>query len=209
VTGHRPESHSSNSLHASNPFSTRAVRPGAIEYQFPSDDSLASLLSRLSENHWWGEIIGNHGSGKSTLIETLRAAFPNAGRKVQQFTLSRGERRLPTDVDEMSNWDEQTQVVVDGFEQLSWWHRRSLKRICRRRGCGLLITAHRSFGFPPVFTAMTSLDLTEQLVFALLPDKATKHISTAEIVEAFGRHEGNVREVFFDMYDRCEKHARG
>ena len=209
MTGYQPESQSSNSLHASNPFSTRAVRPGAIVYRFPSDDSLESLLSRLSENHWWGEIVGIHGSGKSTLIQTLREALPNAGKEVHQFTLSRGERRLPTAAaDEMSHWDEQTQVVVDGFEQLGWWQRRALKRICRGRGCGLLITAHKSFGFPPVFTATTSLGLTEQLVFALLPDHATNHISTAIIEEAFGRHAGNVREVFFDLYDRYEQHAR-
>ena len=76
------------------------------------------------------------------------------------------------------------------------------------RGCGLLITAHKSFGFPPLFTATTSLGLTVQLAIALLPDHATNQISKADIEEAFGRHEGNVREVFFDLYDRYEQHAR-
>jgi len=208
VTGHQPESHASNPLHAANPFSTRAVRPGAIEFQFPSDDSPQELLSRLRDNHWWGEIIGPHGSGKSTLIETLREAFLHAGRKVHQFTLTRGQRWLPATADDKANWDDQTQVVVDGFEQLGWWQRRSLKRTCRRRSCGLLITAHASFGFPSMFTATTSLDVTEQLVFALLPEHAAHHISTTEIEEAFARHEGNVREVFFDLYDRYEQHAR-
>ena len=208
MTGHQPESQSSKSLHPANPFSTRAVRPGAVEYQFPSDDSLAKLLARLRDNHWWGEIVGPHGSGKSTLIQTLRQALLNVGRKVHQFTLTSGERRLPAAAHDMSNWDDKTQVVIDGFEQLGWWQRRSLKRACRGRGCGLLITAHTSFGFPPTLTATTSLGLTEQLVFALLPDHATHHISTTEIEDAFSRHSGNVREVFFDLYDRYEQHTR-
>ena len=131
MTGHQPESQSSKSLHPANPFSTRAVRPGAMEYQFPPDDSLAKLLARLRDNHWWGEIVGPHGSGKSTLLQTLRQALLNAGRKVHQFTLTSGERRLPAAAHDMSNWDDKTQVVIDGFEQLGWWQRRSLKRARR------------------------------------------------------------------------------
>ncbi|MDP6468588.1 MAG: hypothetical protein QF918_12650 [Pirellulaceae bacterium] len=208
MTGHLPESQTSKSLHPANPFSTCAVRPGAIQYQFPSDDSPAKLLVRLRDNCWWGEIVGPHGSGKSTLIQMLLPAFQNAGRKVHLVTPTSGERRLPAVAHDMSDWDDQTQVVIDGFEQLGWWQRRSLKRACRGCGCGLLITAHASLGFPPLLTTTTSLGLTEQLVFALLSEHATNHISTAEIEDAFSRHEGNVREIFFDLYDRYEQHAR-
>ena len=148
MTGYQPETHALNSVHAANPFSTRAVRPGAIEYLFPADDSLSDLLSRLRENRWWGEIVGPHGSGKSTLIQTIREALQTEGRTVHLFTLTRGERSLPAAANDRSNWDEQTQIVVDGFEQLGWLQRRSLKRTCRLRGCGLLITAHASFGWP-------------------------------------------------------------
>lgn len=208
MTGHQPESQSSQSLHPLNPFSTCAVRPGALHYVFPSSDSLAELLGRLREHQWWGEIVGPHGSGKSTLLQSLGLALLEAGRKVHQFTLTAGQRRLPIAAVDRSGWDDQTQLVVDGFEQLSWWRRRSLQRICRRQGCGLLITAHRSFGFPPIFNTTTSLELTEQLVVKLLPEGAADHVSTAEIQDAFQRHQGNMRDVFFDLYDRYECHKR-
>lgn len=209
MTGNQPESPSSQPLDTINPFSTRAVRPGAIDYRFPPGQSPGTLLGRLHANHWWGEIVGPHGSGKSTLIETLRQPLLEAGRRVCQFTLTAGQRRLPTAAGDRSDWDDQTQVIVDGFEQLGWWQRRSLERACRRRGCGLLITAHASFGFPSLFHPTTSVELTEQLVAALLPDGGADRVSTAEIHEAFARHAGNIREIFFDLYDRYERNARG
>lgn len=208
MTGHQPESPSSKPLDPVNPFSTRAVRPGAIDYRFPPGESPDTLLTRLQDNHWWGEIVGPHGSGKSTLIETLRQPLLDAGRSIRQFTLTAGQRRLPMEAGDRSHWDDQTQVIVDGFEQLGWWQRRSLQRACRRRGCGLLITAHASFGFPAVFHPTTSVDLTEQLVAALLSDRAAEHVSAAEIKDTFRRHAGNMREIFFDLYDRYEHSAR-
>ena len=56
----------------SNPFSTRFIRPGAIEYLFAPGQTADSLIDRLRHNQWRGQIIGPHGSGKSTLA--VRAA---------------------------------------------------------------------------------------------------------------------------------------
>lgn len=205
MTGDPPESHA-NSLQPANPFSTRAVRPGALGYRFPPHDSLAQLLARLEERHGWGEIVGPHGAGKSTLAHEIEWALVDAGRQVCRFTLTQGQRQLP---DVVPAGDEPVQVIVDGFEQLGWWQRRAIKRACRRRGDGLLITAHTSFGFPPLVTAGTSVELTQYLVATLLPGTGDERISPADIQEAFQRHAGNLREVFFDLYDLWEQRSEG
>ncbi|MBL8827336.1 MAG: hypothetical protein JNM18_10140, partial [Planctomycetaceae bacterium] len=108
-------------LAATNPFATRWVRPGAIAFQFPSGDSPEQLLARLAEHRGWGEIRGPHGSGKSTLLATLVPILEQAGRVVIALELHDGQRRLPRPLGELPI-DARTTVIVDGYEQLSWWH---------------------------------------------------------------------------------------
>ncbi len=208
MTGQQPEASSSNSLPPTNPFSTSAVRPGALDYRFPADDSCELLVGRLRDHAWWGEVVGPHGSGKSTLLHSLHEPLRNAGRRVAHVTLTSGQRRLPVATGEMAAWDADTQLIVDGIEQLSWWQGRKLKRICRRQGCGLLVTAHVSFGLPTIMTTHPTVERTRQLVSELLPAAAAESVSAEDIADAFARHDGNVREVFFDLYDRYESRAR-
>src|SRR5258707_1037455 len=80
---------------ASNPFSTRFVRPGAIPYQFPERVTADSLVEQLRSQNCRGAIIGPHGTGKSTLLATLIPAIENAGCKVRSIALHDGQRKLP------------------------------------------------------------------------------------------------------------------
>src|SRR5687767_14761631 len=133
----------------SNPFATRFTRPGALPFLFPPQQTPQTLVDALAAAGWWGEIIGPHGSGKSSLLAALIPEVAARGRRVVHFTLSQGERKLPNEPDE--EWTKDTQVVVDGYEQLSWFSRRRLKARCRRDGAGLLITAHEGCGLPSLF----------------------------------------------------------
>ena len=63
-----------------NPFSSRATRPGALSYEFLDGGGTASLIETLAGNNWWGEILGEHGSGKSTLVHSLEEPLRTAGR---------------------------------------------------------------------------------------------------------------------------------
>ena len=65
---------------ASNPFSTRYIRPGAIVYQFAEGDSAAAMIDRLTACGGRAQIIGPHGSGKSTLVATLIESLRQSGR---------------------------------------------------------------------------------------------------------------------------------
>jgi hypothetical protein len=57
---------------ASNPFSTRFIRPGATTYRFPSGVSAATLAEEfLAQHEGRAAIVGPHGSGKTSLLYAL------------------------------------------------------------------------------------------------------------------------------------------
>jgi energy-coupling factor transporter ATP-binding protein EcfA2 len=182
----------------SNPFATRFIRPGAMPFIFLDGESAASLVDRLRQQQWWGQIIGPHGSGKSTLLATLIPTLTAAGRHVVSHTLHQGEHRLAALHRE--SFSPSTQLMIDGYEQLSWWQKRRVKSHCRRAGCGLLVTAHADVGLPTVYRTQSSESLAATVVSRLLP--ATGHeIATADIAAAYSAAEGNVRETLFKLYD--------
>jgi hypothetical protein len=130
-----------------NPFCTRHVRPGAIPYIFPAGESAQQLVERLRENAWRGEIIGPHGSGKSTLVESLVPELRRAGVRPVVIAIHDWSRRLPAD------WSQtlvraRSVLVIDGFEQLPWFARAWVKLRCRLLRCGLIVTAHQPMGLP-------------------------------------------------------------
>jgi len=186
-----------------NPFSTRHVRPGAIDYLFPPGTSAESLLARLEGNSWRGQIVGPHGSGKSALLAALIRALEGSARQVHLVELHDGQRRIPHDFWRTDGITPNTVVIVDGYEQLGFFSRFRLRRFCRKRALGLLVTAHSSAGLPDLFRTApdvaTTVRLVEQLVFRDSP------ISADEICERFSAHKGDIREVFFDLYDVYER----
>ena len=84
-------------LAPSNPFSTRFVRPGALEYLFEVGMRAEDVVQRLAGTNWRGQIVGPHGSGKSTLLATLLEPLAQSGRWACVFRLQEGDSRLPAD----------------------------------------------------------------------------------------------------------------
>ena len=190
---------------AANPFSTRFIRPGAIPFLFAGDESAASILERLRKKHWWGQIIGPHGSGKSTLLATLKTAFEAVGRQIVAIALQQDEHRLPA-LDYRSV-TKTTQVVIDGYEQLSWWSRWRIKSLCRRTGAGLLVTAHTDVGLPTIYRTESSKDLVAMIVAQLL-GTGVSLLSSTDIAAAYQATGGNVRETLFKLYDVYQANER-
>ena len=77
-----------------NPFATRFVRPGAIPYRF-ANGLVGRDRASLRQHDWRGEIVGPHGSGKSTLVQTLIPPLKEAGRDVRLFVCRRVNRDCP------------------------------------------------------------------------------------------------------------------
>ncbi|MBC8870403.1 MAG: hypothetical protein H8E44_13355 [Planctomycetes bacterium] len=193
----------------SNPFSTRFISPTTVDYLFPKGTDAARLVTKLREADWWGQIIGPHGSGKTALLHSLAPLLEEAGRRVELCVLHDSERRLRIAQRTKSGWNRHTQVVVDGYEQLGWFSRVMLKRNCRSRGAGLLVSAHASVGLPAVWETETSLELARTLVARLLPQQRVSRITAEDVSCAFSAHQGNLREMLMSLYDVYEERSGG
>jgi hypothetical protein len=185
-----------------NPFATRYIRPGALAYLFPAETSLPTLINKLRSNHWRGEIVGPHGVGKSTLLAALLPEIAAQGREVIAVTLHARERRLPADMPGWKWWNQQSVIVIDGYEQLSIWSRMVLFWQIWLRGAGLLITTHKSFGLP------TLIELIPQAATAIAVVRALgvseQQIDDVCIQQTLQATHGDVREMLFQLYDRYE-----
>ena len=181
----------------SNPFATRFTRPGACHY-LPPGQSPGTIVAALRQAGWWGQIVGPHGSGKSTLVATLIPEMIGQGRRGGPFALSQGQRQLPGAL-APGSWNSQTQVVIDGYEQLSWWNRRKVQSLSRRAGAGLLITTHKSCGLANLFQTAPSLPLAQSIVGQLVPADTT--ITADDVDQAWQEQGGNLRELLFRLYD--------
>jgi hypothetical protein len=91
-------------------------------------------------------------------------------------------------------------LIVDGYEQLSRWSRMVLKRSCRRRSLGLLVTSHEPVGLPELCRTAPTLALAQQIVGQLMRDWESAW-GLDELADCFSRHGGDLREMLFDLYD--------
>lgn len=206
----RPLSEDMSNDASENPFCTRRVRPGAIPFLFPPGQDAESLVARLQANDWWGEIVGRHGSGKSALLATLIPHIELAGKRPMLVELHDGQRRLPFRMNRDDRFQSSAVLIIDGYEQLSRWSRFLLKRHCRRRGIGLVVTAHVSVGLPELYRTEPTPELAKRLVAQLVPSALP--CSEADVAASFTRHCGDVREMLFEMYDlyeQCRSSALG
>lgn len=190
-----------------NPFATCWTRPGALAFQFRNGESASNLVDRLAILRLRGTIVGPHGSGKSTLLETIKQELMNRGRHGHSITLRDGQRRLPPDFLSQSVMVTGSILIIDGYEQLGWFERIKVMWHCRRTQCGILLTSHKPTPLPTLVELHPTKELVQRLV-AELGKLAPTHIAPAEIDASHECHGSNVREIFFDLYDRHERSRR-
>jgi hypothetical protein len=194
-------------LPTENPFCSRHVRPGATSYRFAAGESLDAVLTRLEEHAWRGEIVGPHGSGKSSLLTVLVPALQAAGRNVQWFELHDGQRKLPEGWDAPEQCPAGTILVIDGYEQLVASCKRQILKTTARQQCGVVVTAHAASGLPPIVHTSTTLALAQDIVVELMAGRPAV-ITRDDVADCFGTSGGNLREMLFALYDRYEARTR-
>lgn len=191
----------------SNPFAARYTRPQLVEYRFRDGSSARNLVDELAKSEWNAQIVGPHGSGKTTLLEQLIPELERRGRRVVRVDLHDGQRRLPKDVTQSLSAGEIEQIVIDGYEQLGRWPRWMLGRACRRQGCGLLVTAHTDVGLPTLYRTATDSALARELAERLAGPQSL--VMPSDVAAAFAKQGGNLREVWFELYDLYELRRPG
>jgi len=188
----------------SNPFSTRFTRPGGVPFVFTDDDTCQALIERLRCAKWRGQIVGPHGSGKSTLIESLLGPLEDAGKKPARFRLQVGQRRLPNGWKAEATRGKADVVVLDGYDQLWPWRKLALRAFVNRRGLGLIVTSHTGCRLPTVFRTSPDADVFQRVVHRLAP--GTLQAGQLDLARAFDDARGNIREALFALYDQYEQH---
>ena len=210
----------------SNPFSAAAVSGGRLPYLFTEPTAENDLLRTLDRHQWIGQIVGPHGSGKTTLTHHLWKHAKDQFRALVQVTI-RGRNQVQRRV---TGEGSPRLFVVDGIERLSrvdrWLflggfsfqgsqhHSRAGQRD------GLLVTGHRPLPWLPlVFETSFDEVLLNRLTRELLPMPFRTDIPDGDGDVFSGqqwkdfsctllqRHGSNGREILMEMYDLYEANS--
>lgn len=181
-----------------NPF--RVARIEALSYRAPDFD-WDVFLARLEAPGVRGAIVGPHGSGKTTLLLEAQSRLERRGIPVHYGFLNEETRLKARQARVLAAGTPRDAVLfLDGAEQLdaltwAWvrWRARHMR--------GLIITIHAPGRLPTIHTTHTGEGLLRELLEQLVSEAWTRYWPRAR--EHFERCGGNLREVFFALYDDC------
>lgn len=210
-----------------NPFATRWVCPGALEYRFPDrvapGQATWSLCDQLIRRGR-GCIVGPHGTGKTTLLHSLRPALESRFDRVEtvQLCVTGGLRLSGRSKHSGHCWQTiqglagqlrqpaaHSLLIVDGLEQLLPPHRWQLAWLARRSGLVILATSHIPLIAWPVLFRTTSdrqrvVAMTESLLQRTSPQIAS--VVRRRLANQDWNGDTNVRDLWFDCYDDVQDH---
>ena len=183
-----------------NPF--RVARIEALPFRAPAFD-WEPFLARLATPGIRGAIVGPHGSGKTTLLLEAQRRLEQRGVPVRYGFLNDATPRKAAQARAfLRDTPCDAVLFLDGAEQLdplTWqwlrWRARGLR--------GFVITIHRPGRLPAIHTTHTGEALLRELLVQLVPGDWERYWPRAR--EHFARCGGNIREVFFALYDDCAR----
>ncbi len=174
-----------------NPF--RASRIDALPY-VPVDQSWDRMLTRLVQMNFRGAIVGPHGTGKTTLVQSLIPRLNERGFGVHHGHITEASPRLPKSWwCALNQCDEQTIIIIDGAERIHWWPWHRLLRLTAN-ACGLLITAHEEGRLPTWIRTRVTTQVMLQLLNELEPH------GMHDAAQLLARHHGNARSVLRECF---------
>lgn len=172
-----------------NPFSAKRFAPGVLPWI--GEGEIERLLDAACTPGARLQILGPHGSGKSTLLVHLERAARARGVRTVRFRGSRG-LVLPRPG---------TLVLADEAEEMG----RPQWTWLRLFATSLVVTAHRDLGFVTLVERRVDVATLRAIVALLAPEHRP---GDDDLRALLARHDENVREVLFELYDRFELKAR-
>lgn len=190
-----------------NPFSSCWLGPSGIDFVATDGNTPAVVTEMLAMHQWRGQIVGNHGVGKSTLLRSMQPQVEARGRKWQEcrFYSSRNYRpsidllQVPLDAD--------TLLVIDGYEQLGGFARAIVSWRCWRSGAGLLVTTHEPVELPVLVEVRPNEQTALAVYREVVAGKATP-VTEDDARKAYHACKGNIRDMLDKLYDQHERHER-
>tara|TARA_R110001592_G_scaffold99251_2_gene282928 strand:+ start:1643 stop:2230 length:588 start_codon:yes stop_codon:yes gene_type:complete len=181
-----------------NPF--RVSRIESLAYRAPGF-TWEAFLNTLATHQYRGAIVGPHGTGKTTLMLETQERLAATGLAVTYGFLNeetprpgRVARRIVRDT------PKDTVLILDGAEQLdalTW------RWVCwtARRLRGFIVTTHTPGRLPTLYRTQSCQATLRELLGELNPEDLESRWPRAR--EHFNQNKGNIRDVFFDLYDDC------
>ncbi|MEN0111439.1 MAG: hypothetical protein AAF805_12020 [Planctomycetota bacterium] len=184
----------------SNPFATCWTSPEAAPYDAVAGVDPEAVVDRLAEAGWRGRIVGPHGAGKTALLRAVAGVIARRGRRPVGWRV--GEPAPSPSAG--------TVLLAEGFERLPPLARATHAVRWRLARVGCVATAHPGCwgaGLPVV----ARVEPTEQLAGALferVTDPFDTPVTVGDAIDAFRRRHGDLRAMWFDLYDRHERRTR-
>lgn len=211
-----------------NPFSVTNTKAGAIPF-CATETFFDETLLKFESTRFLGQVFGPHGSGKTTFLTQFAERLRARGYRTHHVMLRDRQRALPKEFRrELSVSAEEKPgvapiMIVDGYEQLGVYSRTLLWYYRFRYNFGLLVTVHRRRPTAPILLhTQTPPEILKQILMRLQEDYEPRPpLSKQERlqVEIFFRaqtnplmlheyietHDGNLRLVLLELYDRWEQ----
>ena len=210
-----------------NPFRTAAVRPGAIPFlggQSHAGDSLfVESLAATFLNQRSGQILGDHGSGKSTLVSSLLEYLQPSFHGVQHLCFVRPEFTRPWHATRhcqrvskqlrqtLANCSADTLLVIDGAEQLSVLAYRQMIGSIGSKSIAVLATSHRKLrGMPVLFRAETNPSTIRELTRRQVRRSSDmiRNLVEADLMSRDLETISNLRDYWFELYDLVQPYLQ-
>ena len=192
-----------------NPFRSANIRPQPERFLTHADaawnpDQLDRLVREMHVRRHC-QIVGPHGSGKSTLVAELVQHLRQQPLSVDIITWngrSRWQNWRRLFRWHLSRHRRNQLFIIDGFEQLPW----SVRSGTRLRWAGspamILVTSHHDAGFFELYRSEVDFQLVQRVVENLLVREGCPwRPSVARLQQLVDQHQANVRELLFALHE--------
>lgn len=187
-----------------NPFRTERVESLLLFRPEWIGDSWAAILDRWDSLGRFAAIVGPHGSGKTTCLESLHPILEARGYNVQHLKVNSFR------MEDLSLVQPKSVVLLDtvglqrgwkssrGFGWARWRFWRELRSRVKRCA-GLIETRHQRGVRPVLLRTRTTASLLGNCIRTVHDSHG---LSEVEVARLFRRHRGNLRDALRECYDQ-------